>query len=111
MRSERGRGLLCGSKWAKALAAVALSAAAPVAFAHGVAEGAQSQGAASTKSLGEAFTFMFVTLRPLNVIGPFAAMTHGRDAAFKRCQAFDSFLVAATALLVAATIGAKPPQA
>jgi multiple antibiotic resistance protein len=65
----------------------------------------------SAASFGEAFTFLFVTLGPLNVIGPFRAMTERRDAAFKRRLAVHALVVATIALLVAATIGAATLQA
>jgi multiple antibiotic resistance protein len=64
---------------------------------------------ASLVSSAEAFTFLFVTLGPLNVIVPFATMTKGR--AFAPRLAFKTILVATIALLVAATLGAKTLQA
>lgn len=76
-----------------------------------LAQRPQGQTAASPWSLGEVFTFLFVTLGPLNVIGPFIAMTRGRDTAFKRRLAFKGSGVASVALLLAATIGAKTLQA
>jgi multiple antibiotic resistance protein len=106
------RVILSGWNWGKTVTAVSLFAAtAPAIFAQGVAKGAQGQAVASPWSLGEAFIFLFVTLGPLNVIGPFVAMTHGRDTTFKRRLAFGAFIVATIALLVAATLGAKTLQA
>src|SRR6201993_1967708 len=106
------RPVLSGWNWGKTVAAVALfGAEAPAAFAHSVATAAHGQGAVSHLSLGEAFTFLFVALGSLNVIGPFATFTRGRDAAFKRGLAFRAFLVAAIALLFAATLGAKALEA
>src|SRR6201984_3774807 len=106
------RAVLSGWNWGKTVTLVALfGAEAPAAFAHGVGTAAQGRGAVSLWSLGEAFTFLFVALGPLNVIGPFATITHGRGAAFKRGLAFMAFLVAAIALLFAATLGAKTLQA
>jgi multiple antibiotic resistance protein len=66
---------------------------------------------AALGSLAEAFTFLFVTLGPLNIIVPFAAMTKGRTSASKRRLAFKAILLATIALLVAATLGAKTLQA
>src|ERR1700758_4045624 len=66
---------------------------------------------AALGSLAEAFTFLFVTLGPLNVIVPFAAMTKGRSTGSKRRLAFKAVLLATIALLVAATLGAKTLQA
>jgi len=106
------RAVLSGWNWEKTVTAVALfGAEAPTAFAHGVATAAQGRGAVSHWSLGEAFTFLFVALGPLNVIGPFATITNGRGAAFKRGVALRAFLVATIALLIAATLGAKTLQA
>ena len=106
------RPVLSGWNWGKTVAADALfGTEVPAAFAHSVATAAHGQGAVSHLSLGEAFTFLFVALGPLNVIGPFATFTRGRDAAFKRGLAFRAFLVAAIALLFAATLGAKALQA
>jgi multiple antibiotic resistance protein len=106
------RAVFSSWNWGKTVTAVALfGAEAPAAFAHGVATAAQGRGAVSHWSLGEAFTFLFVALGPLNVIGPFATITRGRGAAFKRGVAFRAFLVATIALLIAATLGAKTLQA
>lgn len=62
-------------------------------------------------SLGEAFTLLFVTLGPLNVIGPFYAMTRGRSVASKRRLAFIASSIATIAIIVTALIGAKTLQA
>ena len=98
--------------WGKTIAVIALfGTGAPTAFAHSVATAAHEPGAVSHWSLGEAFTFLFVALGPLNVIGPFANLTDGRRAAFKRGLAFKAFLVSTIALLFAATLGAKTLQA
>jgi len=106
------RATLSGWNWAKTVTAVALfGAEAPAAFAHSVTTVAQGQSAVSHWSLGEAFTFLFVALGPLNVIGPFATITRGRGAAFKRGVAFRAFLVATIALLITATLGGKTLQA
>ena len=112
MKPNRCRGILSGWKCGKAFTAAALFAATtPVVFAHGVATGAQGQAAMSPWSLGEAFTFLFLTLGPLNVIGPFVAMTQGRDTAFKRRLAFRAFIIATIALLVAARLAGSAPPA
>src|ERR1700741_4123200 len=110
--SNTGREVLLWN-WGKTAAAVVavFGAETPVAFAHGVATAEQARGAMSHWSLGEVFTFLFVALGPLNVIGPFATITHGRGPAFKRGVAFRAFLVATVALLFAATLGAKTLQA
>ena len=66
-----------------------------------------SQAQAASFTLAKVFTFLFLTLGPLKIIGPFASMTRGRDAAFKRRLAFRGIVIATIALLAAATIGAN----
>jgi small neutral amino acid transporter SnatA (MarC family) len=109
--TNTGRVYLSPWNWWTTVAVLALlGAAAPTAFAHSVASAAHERGV-SHWSLGEAFTFLFVGLGPLNVIGPFASLTDGRSAALKRGLAFRAFLVATIALVFAATLGAKTLQA
>jgi multiple antibiotic resistance protein len=103
-----GRDILIGRIGGKAMTAVGLFlAAAPAVVAQSVAAGAQGQ---SQWSLGQAFMFLFMTLGPLNVLGPFVAMTQARDTTFKRRLAFRAFVVATIALLFAATVGALTLQ-
>jgi multiple antibiotic resistance protein len=86
-----------------AAAIVLVFAAAAVVFA-------QDTGATRPQpsfSLGKTFTFLFVTLGPLKVFGPFAAMTRGRDASFKRRLAFEGTVNAAIAIVASATLGAN----
>ena len=106
------RSVLPGWSWRKIFAVVALfGVGAPVAFARGVAAAAERPSPVSGWGLAEAFTFLFVALGPLNVIGPFAAITRGHAAASKRRLAIRASGVATIALVVAATIGAKTLQA
>src|ERR1700757_3301159 len=92
--TNTGRVFLSPWNWWTTVAVLALlGAVAPTAFAHSVASAAHERGV-SHWSLGEAFTFLFVALGPLNVIGPFASLTDGRSAALKRGLAFRAFLVA-----------------
>ena len=98
--------------WPKMVAVLVLfGVGGPVAFARGVATAAARPSALSGWGLAEAFTFLFVALGPLNVIGPFAAITHGYAAASKRRLAIRASGIATIALVVAATIGAKTLQA
>jgi multiple antibiotic resistance protein len=64
-----------------------------------------AQSKAPVFSLGEVFTLLFVTIGPMKVIGPFAAMTRGRDRAFKRQLAWKGIVIAAISALAAATVG------
>ena len=110
--TNTGRAILSDWNWGKAVAVVALfGAEAPAASAHSLVMAAHGPGAVFHWSLGEAFTFLFVALGPLNVIGPFATLTQGRGATFKRGLAFRAFSVATIALLFAATLGARTLQA
>jgi multiple antibiotic resistance protein len=56
-------------------------------------------------SLSQIFTLFFLTLGPLKVIGPFAAMTRGRDQGFKRQLALNGFVIAVIATVAASTVG------
>ena len=58
-------------------------------------------------SPGKVFTFLFLMLGPLKVIGPFAAMTAGWDGSLKRRLAFRAIAIAAVGLLAAVTLGAQ----
>jgi hypothetical protein len=58
-------------------------------------------------SIGKLFTFLFLTLGPFKIFGPFAAMTQGCDRAFKSQLAFKGIVIAALGMLVAATVGAN----
>ena len=113
--NNRIGGRLEGWKWGKAATAVTLAlfgAATSATFAQSVtAAGAQSPADTVPFSLGKVFTFLFLTLGPFNVLTPFAAMTRGRDAAFKRRLALAAFIIATFAVLIAATEGARTLQA
>jgi multiple antibiotic resistance protein len=58
-------------------------------------------------SPGKVFTFLFVMLGPLKVIGPFAKMTAGWDEGAKRKLAFQAIVLAAVGALAAVTLGAR----
>ena len=67
-------------------------------------------GEGTVFSAGKLFTFLFVTLGPFKVIGPFARMTRGHGAAEKRKLAFQGTAVALVAVLAASTLGANVLQ-
>lgn len=67
--------------------------------------------ALSSWSFAEVFTFLFVTLGPLNVIGPFMAMTRGESASTKRRVALDAFVISLVGVLVVTAVGAATLQA
>jgi multiple antibiotic resistance protein len=84
-----------------------LLVATSAACAQEVTVGGTEQAPASTLALEKIFPFLFVTLGPFNVLGPFASMTCGSDNVFKRRLAVKGAGIAAIALIVAATIGAQ----
>jgi multiple antibiotic resistance protein len=55
--------------------------------------------------LGETFTFFFLMLGPINVLGPFVKMTEGADARFKRQLAVRATIFSCLALAAAALLG------
>jgi len=95
-----------GTLWQVFGGVLLLAVAATAAHAQ-EATSAATQPQAAPFFLGKVFTFLFLTIGPLKVIGPFAAMTRGRDAAFKRRLAFQGTVIALFAALAAATIGAN----
>ena len=58
-------------------------------------------------SPSKVFTFLFVMIGPLKVIGPFAKMTAGWDRGLKRRLAFRAITIAAIGAVVAATLGSR----
>jgi multiple antibiotic resistance protein len=55
--------------------------------------------------VAQIFTFLFLMLGPFKIIGPFAKITKGADAAFKRQVAVRASLFASLAILLAAFLG------
>ena len=76
-------------------------------LAQQVTQNAAGGGESVTFGLSEVFTFLFITLGPLKLIGPFAVMTRGREEAFKKRLALRSTIIAAVAVGFAPTIGAS----
>jgi multiple antibiotic resistance protein len=54
---------------------------------------------------GKVFTFLFLTLGPFKLIGPFCSLTQGRDASFRMRLALGGLFYSVLALIVAATLG------
>jgi multiple antibiotic resistance protein len=97
-------------KWSTLAAAggfALLAAAAAGVSAQDVTENTVSQMQVAPFTLAKVFTFLFLTLGPLKILGPFTSMTRGCDAAFKRRLALRGIVIATIALLAAATIGAN----
>jgi multiple antibiotic resistance protein len=97
-------------KWGKAAVVVwvvLLAAATTVVSAQERTTGAAAHAQIAPFSLGKVFTFLFMTLGPFKIFGPFAAMTRGRDGAFKRRLAFEGIIISALAMLAAVTVGAN----
>jgi multiple antibiotic resistance protein len=59
-----------------------------------------------TLTPGRTFIYLFLTLGPLKIIGPFIAMTRGHEASFKRTVALEGTVIAAIAMAIAGTAGA-----
>jgi multiple antibiotic resistance protein len=66
---------------------------------------AGGQAEAVSYSAGKMFTFLFLTLGPLKLLGPFVKGTRGYDKAAKRKLALEATLIAAISVLVASTLG------
>ena len=56
-------------------------------------------------NLGEMFTFFFLMLGPLKILGPFVRITRKGDAKFARRVAIRAFLISCVSLILAALIG------
>lgn len=61
----------------------------------------------SPLSPSKVFTFLFVMIGPLKVIGPFAKLTAGWERRRKRRLAFQAIMIAAFGALAAVTLGAR----
>ncbi len=75
-----------------------------------LAGAAGAQEASATPALAPVplaliFSFSFLMLGPIKIVGPFAKITHGADAAMTRNLAVRAILFASLALLVAAIAG------
>ena len=57
--------------------------------------------------LGEVFTFLFLMLGPINVLGPFVKMTEGADDRFRRQLAIRATILSCLALATAAVVGER----
>jgi multiple antibiotic resistance protein len=58
-------------------------------------------------TLTKVFIFLFLTLGPLKLLGPFAQMTRGCDAAARRNLAFRATVISIVAIVFAAVTGAS----
>lgn len=87
------------------LAALPLVMLASSAAAQEGIEASGRQAESVTFTIGKIFTFLFLTLGPLKVLGPFAKGTRGADDRTKRKLALQSTMLAVIAVLVASTLG------
>ena len=69
------------------------------------AESVAGQPALKLPPLGQIFTFFLLMLGPIKIIGPFAKITHGAEAAFSRRLAFLATAYSCGGLLLAALVG------
>jgi multiple antibiotic resistance protein len=82
---------------------VSLALATGLAFGQDSVPTATHQGGAF--SLGYMFTFFFLMLGPLKILGPFVQITRNADAAFARRMAIRAFLYSCAALVLTVVIG------
>lgn len=68
----------------------------------GVAQASTGQAPLSAQQI---FALLFLMLGPMKILGPFAVMTRGTDAHFRRSLAMRAVLFSAAALLVAGLLG------
>jgi multiple antibiotic resistance protein len=85
--------------------AVALGALAATASARAVAASAEAASGPTPFSPGKVFTFLFLTLGPFKLLGPFHRLTQGRDAGYRMRLALGGLFYSVLALLAAATLG------
>lgn len=64
-----------------------------------------AQSALAAIPLGKIFTYFFVMLGPIKLLGPFVKISRGMDASASRSLAIKGFVIACAAGLAAATIG------
>ena len=92
---------------AQAIASVfaILAILAPAAAAQQVIDNSSGTPQSIDFSLSKIFTFLFLTLGPLKLLGPFASMTRGCTAQLRRSLAFKSTLIALIAVILASICG------
>ncbi len=79
----------------------------PVSVLAGQSLEIPSAVAPHTVTLTEMFTFLFLMLGPIKILGPFVQMTRGSEAAFAKRLALRAFLFSCAALVFAAFIGER----
>jgi multiple antibiotic resistance protein len=85
--------------------AVGLAALATTASARAVAAEAGAASGPTLFSPGKVFTFLFLTLGPFKLLGPFYRLTQGRDPRFRMRLALGGLFYSVLALIAAATLG------
>jgi multiple antibiotic resistance protein len=83
---------------------VSLALASGLAFGQESVPTAKDQGGVAL-SLGQMFTFFFLMLGPLKILGPFVQITRKADAALTRRIAIRAFVYSCAALVLAGVIG------
>lgn len=79
----------------------------PASLMAGQALAPESNTEPRTVEFAEMFTFLFLMLGPIKILGPFVKLTHGGDETFARKLAVRGFLFSCAALVFAAFIGEK----
>lgn len=88
------------------VAGLAFSVFALAASAQQVAESAPPQPPNINFTLAKVFVFLFLTLGPLKILGPFALMTRNCDPTVRRKLAFRATGISIVAIVFAAVTGA-----
>ena len=79
----------------------------PAGLLAGQGPSALNPSRAFTVSITEMFTFLFLMLGPIKILGPFVQLTRKGDGAFAKRLAIRAFLYSCAALVFAAVIGEK----
>ncbi len=79
----------------------------PAGLMAGQVSAVEGDSAPLTIEFTEMFTFLFLMLGPIKILGPFVRLTHGSDETFARKLAVRGFIFSCVALVFAAVIGEK----
>ena len=87
--------------------AAALACLFPVCLLGGQEPAASEPHLLHTVTLTEMFTFLFLMLGPIKILGPFVQLTRNDDDAFSKRLAIRAFLFSCAALVFAAFVGER----
>ncbi len=87
--------------------ALLLACALPTCLMGGQGSVSSEPHLVHTVTMTEVFTFLFLMLGPIKILGPFVRLTHNGDAEFAKRLAIRAFVFSCVALAVAAVIGER----